>query len=397
LSATLPNAHRLAAWMESVTGRTTILVEAGGTRPVPLRYYFATKRDFAPLFRDEDAGPGAPNGLLGLRGDGIAMSPKLAKKKKKAFGNKAALEMQGVNARGLPAGLDLHPILQNSAERLVANIDRKIQRLVQQQSYNEFDGYRGSPISVREQRKMKEHMLKQELRKSVPSISTLIQHLQDNDLLPAIFFIFSRKGCDNAAEILCDTFKTRAEEKSSNKKQSNDRKKEKVKLLKGKGRGRGRRHSNNNEWDLNEDELSMLQDEDGRNFRADLVDQLLSDEFDAAFDDDPSVGVEDDSFMSEKNLRYYSEVGLLSYDETKKVASRVLAFNTGNPEIAFEDGVVEQLLCGIGSHHAGILPAHKAFVETLFRLELMKAVFATETLAAGISKLFHCSSNRLFC
>jgi len=157
--------------------------------------------------------------------------------------------------------------------------------------------------------------------------------------------------------------------------------------MKGKGRGRGRRQSNNDEWDLNEDELAMVQqDEEGRNFRANLLDQLLSDEFDAPTGaEDSAVGVEDDSFLSDKNIHYYADIGLLSFDETKEVAARVLSFNTANPEIAFEDNTVEQLLCGVGSHHAGILPAHKAFVESLFRVELMKAVFATETLAAGIN------------
>lgn len=388
LSATLPNAHRLAAWMESVTGRKSVLIEAGGTRPVPLRYYFATRREFAPLFRDEDAGPGAPHGLLGLRGDGIVMTPKLAKKKK--FGNQASLELLGINGdNGLPKGLELHPTLQKSAERRMAGIDRRIQRLIQQQSYdvNNFGSYRPSPISAREQRKMKEQMLKAELKKDVPSISTLIEQLVENELLPAIFFIFSRKGCDNAAEVLYNSFKSREEDKENRKQQFNAKKK-RGGFLKSKGRGRGRRHSNNDEWELNEDEFAMIQDEDGRNFRADLVDQLLSDEFDAAFDDDASAanGAGDDSLLSERNLLYYSEIGLLSTDEVRKVASRVIAFNEGNPEIAFDDGVVDQLLCGIGSHHAGILPAHKAFVETLFRLELMKVVFATETLAAGISK-----------
>jgi superfamily II RNA helicase len=389
LSATLPNAHRLAAWMESVTGRKSVLIEAGGARPVPLRYYFATRREFAPLFRDEDAGPGAPHGLLGLRGDGVVMTPKLAKKKK--IGKQASLELQGINgSNGLPEGLQLHPIIQKTTERRMASIDRRIQRLVQQQSYdvNNFGSYSQQPIGAREQRKMKEQMLKAEMKKSVPSISTLIEQLVENELLPAIFFIFSRKGCDNAAEVLCNSFKSREENKENLKQQINGKKK-RGRFLKSKGRGRGRRHSNNDGWELNDDELAMIQDEDGRNFRADLLDQLLSDEFDAAFDDDASVvsGAGDDSLLSERNLLYYSEIGLLNTDEVRKVAARVIAFNEGNPEIAFDDMVVEQFLCGVGSHHAGILPAHKAFVETLFRLELMKAVFATETLAAGISKL----------
>ena len=374
LSATLPNAHRLAAWMESVTGRKSVLIEAGGKRPVPLRYYFATKRDFSPLFRDEAAGPGADHGLLGLRGDGVTKTTKKLK----------TMKEQGrfaIDNNALPRGLDLHPKLQTSMERSIASIDRRIQKIVERESYDDY----GSFISNREKRRMKENMLKTELKKSVPSIATLIRRLQDSDLLPAIFFIFSRKGCDNAAQILCDSLKSADEPKD--KKPKIKKKYRKGKMIgRGKGRGRGRRTSNNNDWDLNEDELAMVQDVDGRNFRAELLDQLLSDAFDATSTERyKPTGVYDDTFLSDENIQYYADIGLLTFDEVKNVAYRVLKFNMENEEIEFGNDTVEQILCGIGSHHAGLLPAHKAFTETLFRLELMKVVFATETLAAGIN------------
>ena len=385
--------------MESVTGRKSILIEANEKRPVPLRYYFASKRDFAPLFRDELAGPGAPRGLLGLRGDGPALTPKTIRKvQRHGFDNKDdSSPLTGIVNRygmpSLPRGLDLNPTFQEAAERRSASIDRQIQRILDRASYDSVNGYgRESTISAREQRKMKENMLKADLRKSVPSIATLLRRLEEKDLLPAIFFIFSRKGCDNAAEILCDNLKTNAEENSNNKRRpavqrNNDRR---GKMIKEKGRGRGRR-SNNNDWEDNGNELAkvlddgMFEDNEGRRFRADLLDQLLSDDFDSSTAKVRAVGVEDDSFLSETNIQYYADIGLLSFDETKEVAARLLSFNTQNPEIAFGDSTVETLLCGIGSHHAGILPAHKAFVETLFRVDLMKVVFATETLAAGIN------------
>lgn len=70
LSATLPNAHHLRGWMESVTSRPTTHVDAGGGRPVPLKYLWATGGGvFGPLFRESEAGPGGRLGLLGLRGD----------------------------------------------------------------------------------------------------------------------------------------------------------------------------------------------------------------------------------------------------------------------------------------------------------------------------------------
>ncbi|KAL7552457.1 hypothetical protein ACHAWF_015710 [Thalassiosira exigua] len=380
LSATLSNAHRLASWMESVTGRESVLIEANDGRPVPLKYYFAAKRDFSPLFRDEEAGPGAPHGLLGLRGDGLALSPKrLKKKKKNGFG-----DANGVNENGMPRGLDLHPSLQAAADRRLASIDRRIQRIVERESYDDYDGYGGGHVSAREQRKMKEKMLKAELRKGVPSIVALLRRLEQKNLLPAICFIFSRKGCDNAAEILCENLKSNAKENVVRRRPVLESKSRKGKMIKGKGRGRGRRHSYEGD-DLSESELAMIQDDEGRSFRAELLDSLLSDDYDASLGRESAVRVGDDTFLSKKNIQYYADVGLLSFEETEAVASRVFQFNSENPEIAFDDSTVEQLLCGIGSHHAGILPAHKAFVETLFRLELMKAVFATETLAAGMN------------
>ncbi|MCP2032796.1 ATP-dependent RNA helicase HelY [Okibacterium sp. HSC-33S16] len=46
---------------------------------------------------------------------------------------------------------------------------------------------------------------------------------------------------------------------------------------------------------------------------------------------------------------------------------------------------LEGLERGVAAHHAGMLPAFKEVVEELFRRKLVKAVFATETLALGIN------------
>ncbi len=43
----------------------------------------------------------------------------------------------------------------------------------------------------------------------------------------------------------------------------------------------------------------------------------------------------------------------------------------------------EGLLRGLAAHHAGMLPAFRHTVEELFTAGLVKAVFATETLALG--------------
>ena len=50
-----------------------------------------------------------------------------------------------------------------------------------------------------------------------------------------------------------------------------------------------------------------------------------------------------------------------------------------------EHPLLDKLRLGMASHHAGLLPALKVLVESLFQQGLLKVVFATETLAAGIN------------
>jgi superfamily II DNA/RNA helicase len=45
----------------------------------------------------------------------------------------------------------------------------------------------------------------------------------------------------------------------------------------------------------------------------------------------------------------------------------------------------QMLICGVGVHHAGVLPKHKEVVEKLFLKKLIPFVVCTETLAAGIN------------
>ncbi|MCX7596461.1 MAG: DEAD/DEAH box helicase, partial [Fischerella sp.] len=114
-----------------------------------------------------------------------------------------------------------------------------------------------------------------------PSINFILSHLQQRDMLPAIYFIFSRRGCDKAVAEVGDL------------------------------------------WLVNEQEAQQLR---------------------------------------------------LQIDD----------FLTRNPE-AGRSGHIAPLYRGIAAHHAGILPAWKVLVEELFQQGLIKVVFATETLAAGIN------------
>lgn len=122
---------------------------------------------------------------------------------------------------------------------------------------------------------------KKQKRSEMPSIASVIQHLHQRDLLPAIYFIFSRKRCEEA-------------------------------------------------------------------------------------------------------LKQIIHLELVNKTETAEIERRIQEKVKANPNFA-KRGQLEALRAGIASHHAGLLPLWKNFVEELFQLGLIKAVFATETLAAGIN------------
>ncbi|MFY9342783.1 MAG: DEAD/DEAH box helicase [Planctomycetota bacterium] len=48
-------------------------------------------------------------------------------------------------------------------------------------------------------------------------------------------------------------------------------------------------------------------------------------------------------------------------------------------------GILGRALCGVGYHHAGMLPIHKEVVERLFTSGLLRLLFTTETFALGIN------------
>ena len=78
------------------------------------------------------------------------------------------------------------------------------------------------------------------------------------------------------------------------------------------------------------------------------------------------------------------DMSLVNKDESTRLKEQIDDFLGRNPE-AGRAGQVEPLYRGIAAHHAGLLPAWKGLVEELFQQGLIKVVFATETLAAGIN------------
>jgi len=86
----------------------------------------------------------------------------------------------------------------------------------------------------------------------------------------------------------------------------------------------------------------------------------------------------------DKALKNTNSLQLLTGDEKTQLEKRVNDFVTQHPFLAGHPQL-KSLRNGFAAHHAGLLPALKVLVESLFQLGLIKAVFATETLAAGIN------------
>jgi superfamily II RNA helicase len=85
--------------------------------------------------------------------------------------------------------------------------------------------------------------------------------------------------------------------------------------------------------------------------------------------------------------RAVADMGTLSLVnelEAFQLNQHINAFLERFPELRTSNQI-EPLRRGIAAHHAGILPAWKGLVEELFQQGLVKVVFATETLAAGIN------------
>ena len=75
---------------------------------------------------------------------------------------------------------------------------------------------------------------------------------------------------------------------------------------------------------------------------------------------------------------------LLSNEEEKEINKILDNFEKQNKYLPKQYNR-EMLTRGVAVHHAGLLPMQKDLIEKLFQKKLIKAVFATETLAAGIN------------
>ena len=86
----------------------------------------------------------------------------------------------------------------------------------------------------------------------------------------------------------------------------------------------------------------------------------------------------------DENMEKCSELHLITDEEAKKIRVEIQEFLKDHTYLENNKNL-EYLYNGVASHHAGLLPAWKLLVERLFQKGLIKVVFATETLAAGIN------------
>lgn len=86
----------------------------------------------------------------------------------------------------------------------------------------------------------------------------------------------------------------------------------------------------------------------------------------------------------DEQMEKCSGLGLNTRKEQEKIKAFIEEFIAENPHL-YGNKHIEYLIQGVASHHAGLLPAWKNLVEKLFQKGLIKVVFATETLAAGIN------------
>jgi superfamily II RNA helicase len=86
----------------------------------------------------------------------------------------------------------------------------------------------------------------------------------------------------------------------------------------------------------------------------------------------------------EESLQHANKTVHLSAAEEQELHDAIEEALESNPALRSHPHL-PYLYSGVAAHHAGLLPSWKSLVERLFNRGLVKVVFATETLAAGIN------------
>ncbi|MEM1366844.1 MAG: DEAD/DEAH box helicase [Cyanobacteria bacterium P01_H01_bin.15] len=181
---------------------------------------------------------------------------------------------------------------------------------------------------------------KRRLRKEdCPQVAQVVRQLRQKDFLPAIYIIFSRRNCDLAVATL---------------------------------RGIDLLSSEESMW-LQEQLLRFLL------YNNPLLQQGLLDYCHVAWPDLRAALL---AYFEGDFAEATPAIALLMSQPRDRV--QFWEFLDDQTSIV-RDGHLEPLTRGIAAHHAGILPAWKELVEQLFEQSIIKIVFATATLAAGIN------------
>ncbi|MEB3311905.1 MAG: DEAD/DEAH box helicase [Snowella sp.] len=176
-------------------------------------------------------------------------------------------------------------------------------------------------------------------REDCPSVLTIVQQLQEEDFLPAIYVIFSRRGCEQAVRELRN--------------------------------------------------LTLVTPEEAQTIQLNLLlfflisNPALQEQLLASFGSDhPDFASRVLAFVD--NPQEFAEPLIQTFTQQPETLWKLWQWFADSSPMTHLDQI-EPLLRGIAVHHAGILPAWKELVEKLFESGLIKVVFATATLSAGIN------------
>ena len=275
LSATVSNAEEFGDWLDTVRGDTAVIVSE--IRPVPLEQHVLVRGDLLPLF-DDRAGIATAQVNQELMRIRSFKGSNFENNRRASARRGSGAEPRGDRAQSMRSASP------NDGGRYEAGGRYPGSGRQRQGSASTGRGS-GAERNWKGQRPVRAADVQRLERLDRPDVVKLLERA---NLLPAIFFIFSRMGCDAAVQQV---------------------------------RRSGLRLTTPEE----RIEIRAIVDERTRTLR----------------DEDLSV------------------LGFFEW--------------------------VDNLERGVASHHAGLLPAFKEVVEELFQRKLVKAVFATETLALGIN------------
>ncbi|MFY7802786.1 MAG: DEAD/DEAH box helicase, partial [Limnoraphis robusta] len=309
LSATIANSDQLTDWLRKVHGPTELIYS--DFRPVPLQFHFCNTQGLFPLLNEN--GNGMNRRLEAKKRHNNPYDNRRSRFHTQQQGQSLASALKQLQKQGtLPTiyfissrkGCDravvdpkierLSFVNSSEAERLGSAINSFLTTNPKLRNFKSLDAlYRGIATYHLELpppfRMFVAELFRQGLVKVlfVPETLYVLYELQEEEMLPAIYFIFSRRGCDLAVE---------------------------------------------------------------------------------------------ECFYAVHELGFIS---LVNEEEAALLREKIDIFAHNNDVSATRS--IEPLYLGIAAHHAGILPTWKMLVEELFTLGLIKVVYATETLAAGIN------------